>query len=490
MTSIPLSSIPCSSREDYLLDSNTQAPVLSTVDPAEVLLNSTTVDGEITNEQGQSRSAYGKLALWVNKGGLALLDQGLASGSNFILSILLARWLSPEFYGAYAIAFGIYVLLGLVYGALVLEPMTVFGGASYRHCLRAYCGSLLWVHLAIASVVCLVVGCSAAVTHTLGWGGGLPGALLGIALASPFLLLLLFARRAFYLEMSPAQAATGSALYCGFMLSGLLILYRYTSLTPVKVFLLLGSAALLADILLVARLRSELPAGEPAPALKETWQRHWRYGRWALASCIATWTPTYIFYPLLSTFSGMRQSGELRALMNFFSPLDQTLCALSLVFLPYAARVHMEQGRKGLGILTRNLVILSVAGSAIYWGLIIKFHQPVFRLLYSGKYAHVAYLLPVLALGSLFWSASYGPAIALRAMESPASVFAAYFATTLISLAAGIPATRFYGLPGAVWASNAAEVASFLVIMFILRRKLAPAQKPLVMFRSSDGVTS
>ena len=62
----------------------------------------------------------------------------------------------------------------------------------------------------------------------------------------------------------------------------------------------------------------------------------------------------------------------------------------------------------------------------------------------------------MLALGSLFWSASYGPAIALRAMESPASVFVAYFATTLISLAVGIPATRFFGLSGAVWASNAA----------------------------------
>ena len=61
--------------------------------------------------------------------------------------------------------------------------------------------------------------------------------------------------------------------------------------------------------------------------------------------------------------------------MNFFSPLDQTLCALSLLFLPYAARMHIERGRKAMVALTRNLVILSVVGTAIYWGLIIKFHQ-------------------------------------------------------------------------------------------------------------------
>jgi O-antigen/teichoic acid export membrane protein len=481
-----------------LLNSNTQEPVLSPIESAEIGLNSTTVCAGIDAEERPGQSTrfpafsgllLGRLMPWVNKGGFALLDQGLASGSNFILTILLARWLSPEFYGAYAIAFGIYVLLGLIYGALVLEPMTVFGGAAYRNCLRAYCGSLLWTHLAIASVVCLVVGAAAAVTHTLGWGSGLPGALLGVALASPALLLLVFARRAFYLEVSPAQAAAGSALYCALMLAGLFVSWRYSALTPFRAFLLLGSAALLADMLLLVRLRSELLPGAPAPALREIWHRHWRYGRWALASCVATWIPTYIFYPLLSTFSGMTQSGELRALMNFFSPLDQTLCALSLLFLPYAARVHVEQGRKAMVAFTRNLVILAVAGTAIYWGLIIKFHQPVFRLLYSGKYTHVAYLLPVLALGSLFWSASYGPAIALRAMESPASVFVAYSATTLICLVVGIPATRFYGLSGAVWASNASEVASFLVIMFILRRKLAPG-KSAGMLRPSDGVTS
>src|SRR5580692_6677487 len=39
---------------------------------------------------------------WIAKGGLAIADYGLISGSNFLLGVLLARWLSPEHYGAYA----------------------------------------------------------------------------------------------------------------------------------------------------------------------------------------------------------------------------------------------------------------------------------------------------------------------------------------------------------------------------------------------------
>ena len=464
-----------------MLNSNTQEPVETVAEPPEILLASATTDlprqSVLARFLAFDRELLGKLTSWAHKGGLALLDQGLISGSNFVISILLARWLTPEFYGAYAVAFGIYVLLQLTYGALVLEPMAVFGGAAYRRCLRGYCGSMLWVHLIISFVIFVLVGSSAAVAQALGWAGGLSGALLGVALASPCLLLLWYARRAFYLEMSPGRAATGSVLYCVLLLGGLFLAYRHSLLSPFKVFVLMGIAALVADVLLLIRLSSELPAGDPAPALRESWQRHWRYGRWALASCVASWTPTYIFYPLLSTFSGIAQSGELRALMNFFSPLDQTLSALSLLFLPYAARVQAEQGRSGLIALTRNLMILSVVGAVIYWALIVEFRAPVFRLLYAGKYTNVTYLLPVLALGSIFWSAGYGPAIALRAIESPASIFVAYFATTLISVIVGIPATRFFGLKGAVWASNATEVASFVVLMFLMRSKLTATPK-------------
>jgi O-antigen/teichoic acid export membrane protein len=457
--------------EESLLKSSSQDLGFSVVNSVEIR-----VDPVTAQLPGSEPCLVDKPGLWINKGGLALLDQGLISGSNFVLSLLLARWLTPDSYGVYALAFGIYVLLQLIYGALVLEPMAVFGGAAYRQCLRQYCRSLLWTHLALAAVICVLVGGSAAVTHALGWTHGLPGALLGVALASPCLLLLWFARRAFYLEMSPARAATGSILYCVLLLSGLFVVYRDGVLSPFKVFILMGAAALLADVFLLTRLRAELPAGGPAPVIREIWRRHWRYGRWALASCVASWTPTYIFYPLLSTFSGVAQSGELRALMNFFSPLDQTLSALALLFLPYAARIRAEQGYRGLKVLTRNLMVLSLVGAGIYWGLIIEFREPVFRLLYAGKYAKISHLVPVLALGSMFWSAGYGPAIALRAIESPYSIFVAYLATTLISVIVGIPATRAFGLKGAVWASNASEVASFLILMFLMNRKLTPGQ--------------
>ena len=118
------------------------------------------------------------------------------------------------------------------------------------------------------------------------------------------------------------------------------------------------------------------------------------------------------------------------------------------------------------------MLALSIAGSAFYWLLVVNLKTPIFSLLYSGKYAEVSYLLPAVALGSILWSAAYGPAIALRAMESPKSVFTAYLVTTLVCLAVGIPATRYLGLKGAIWSGNLADFASLIVILVILSRKL------------------
>jgi len=431
----------------------------------------------ITIGHERSRFAQAKALRWLNRGSLAILDQGLISGSNFLVSILLARWLAPDSYGAYAVAFGILVLLTLVYSALILEPMSVFGGAAYRNSLLGYVKSLLKMHMGVSIGFALLVGAGAMLIERSG-ETALASALFGVAIASPCVLLLWVLRRALYLKMHSGRAASGALLYCLLVLAGLWTLNAKASLSAFTALVLMAGSALVASMLLLVFLRADLGRdSHPAPRLTEAWQRHWQYGRWALASSFAAWLPAYIFFPLLTAFGGMASSGGLKALTNFVAPLDQTLAALSLLFLPHAARVRAEHGRDDVRTLTRNLLALSIAGSAIYWLIVINLRSPIFGLLYSGKYSDIAYLLPAVALGSILWSAAYGPAIALRAMESPKSVFVAYLVTSIICVAVGIPATRYFGLKGAIWSGNLADLASLIVILFILYKKLNAGQK-------------
>jgi O-antigen/teichoic acid export membrane protein len=151
--------------------------------------------------------------------------------------------------------------------------------------------------------------------------------------------------------------------------------------------------------------------------------------------------------------------------------MEQSYTALSILFLPYAARICREQGLSASGPLVRRITMLFVAGAIVYWGLVIPFKTQVFHLLYGGKYMEVAHFIPYVALGTTMWSAAFGPAILLRAIESPDSIFWARLAASILSLLIGVPATKFFGLWGVVISIFVANLAAFLISLYILSRK-------------------
>jgi O-antigen/teichoic acid export membrane protein len=413
-----------------------------------------------------------KLARWGTKGGLAILDQGLISGSNFLIGILLARWLIPAQYGAFSLAFSVFLLLSYVYQSLLSEPQGVFSGSAYSKCLRGYLKALLSIQVVVTVFGLVLLGGSAAVVYAMGKAEGLPGALAGVAIASPCILFFWLLRRAYYMNLAPARAAVGAFIYCVLVTGGLFVAYKKALVSPFSAYLLMAIGALGTGFFLLSQVNKALPPDSAqGPTTAQAWHKHWEYGRWALAVSVVTWIPYYMYYPLVSAFSGMAQAGQLRALMNLSLPMEQSYTALSILFLPYAARICREKGVSSSGPLVRRITLLFVVGALAYWAVLIPFKSVVFHVLYGGKYMEVAPLIPYVALGTTLWSAAFGPAILLRAIESPDSIFYARVVASVLSLVIGVPATRSFGLWGVVASIIVANFAAFLISMYILQRK-------------------
>jgi O-antigen/teichoic acid export membrane protein len=421
---------------------------------------------------GAHGAGRGKFARWITKGGLAIVDQGLISGSNFLIGILLARWLMPEAYGAFALAFSVFLLLSYVYQSFLAEPQAVFSGSAYSGSLRGYLKTLLGIHLILTFFGVVLLGGAAAIAAMLGKSAGLPGALAGVAIASPCILFFWLMRRSFYMNMAPGRAAVGAFLYFVVVTGGLFVTYKKSLISPFSAYLLMATGALGTGFYLLSQINKVLPPDTATPPTRsEAWHKHWEYGRWALAVSVVTWIPYYMYYPLVSAFGGMAQAGQLRALMNLSLPMEQSYTALSILFLPYAARVCREKGLSSAGPLVRRITFLFVVGAVAYWAVLIPFKGPVFHLLYGGKYLEVAHFIPYVALGTTMWAAAFGPAILLRAIESPDSIFYARLVASALSLAIGVPATKWFGLWGVVWSVIVANFAAFLISLYILNRK-------------------
>jgi O-antigen/teichoic acid export membrane protein len=448
---------------------------------------------------------------WIRKGSLAVIDQGLISGSNFLIGVLLARWLAPEAYGAYGLAFAIFLLLSLVHQALILEPMSVFGPSQYRNCQQDYLGSLLWIEGGLGLMAACILGLAAWVTYQTARSPGLPAALTGMALSAPCLLLFWLTRGAFYVKLAPQTAVTGALLYGAVVVSGLWIVYRQGLVSPFTAFLLMALGAIAVSVLQLFHLRPTLkPRLEvsqqrqfwesraleinslgfdkspktlfpdeflDSPGLRAVTHQHWDYGRWALGSSFMVWIPWNIQFILIGSFSSMAGAGELRALLNLAQPVAQGFAAFCLLAQPYAAATYDEEGVAGLGKVTRNITLLFAGTVVAYWVVVCAFRTPIVLFLYHGKYQGVAPLIPWIALASLFRTVAYGPAIALRAMQSPSSVFAAYGASSAIALAVGIPLVRTLGLRGAILSIIVSSAATPFVESALFRRKLRSGSK-------------
>jgi O-antigen/teichoic acid export membrane protein len=407
---------------------------------------------------------------WVKKGALSVIDQALISGSNFVVSILLARWLVPEQYGAYALAFECFLLLYVVYTALILEPMCVFGPSVYRDQPQEYLSMLVRLHLGAAvSIVLIFIG-SAWVVHELAQSRSLAWALAGVALGGPCILFFWLVRRAMYIRFAPQAAVAGSSLYCAAMLGGLFASYELRVVSPFVAFLLMAGGSLAAGTLMLIRLKSSGVALVRPLCLREVVRKHWIYGRWALLGSLAISVPGMIYYPLLSGLRGLAEAGSMKALLNFSSPVGQFFSALFLLFLPYAAQSHHEDGPTRIERLAWRFTLLFAGMAAAYWVAFLVFTRPIIRFAYGGRYLEVASLIPWLALGCVLQIAASVQATALRAIQSPALVFVAFGAAGLVAAVIGFPAVWAFGLRGAIFTSVLSSGTALLASSVLLRR--------------------
>jgi O-antigen/teichoic acid export membrane protein len=412
-------------------------------------------------------AAYSPL---VRKGALSIVDQGLISGSNFLVSVVLARWLSESAYGAYSLAYVAFLYVSLVQQALVLEPMSVFGAADYRDQQRDYLGTVVWINTALALLTFLALAASALVAEHLHPGGQAGKALAGASFAGPCVLLFWVARRAVYLQFAPGRAARAAMIYSALLVAGLALLYRLHILSPFKAFLLMGTGALLTSFILLARLRPRFRSRSARMAMRHISRIHWEYGRWALATSALQWIPGNIYLAIIGGFHGMAATGQLRALFNISQPMQQLYAAFSLLLLPYAAR-RDDPGRPRIsGAIATRIVLLFTGGALVYWAVVVIFRSETVHLLYGRRYAEVAGLIPLIALGSLFQGAVQGPTIMLRAMKLPNKVFSVYCATSAVAIVIGVPATREFGLLGAAVTFFLVQLTAFGTASLLLRR--------------------
>lgn len=395
---------------------------------------------------------------WAGRGFWAVVDQALFAGTNFLVGILLARWLEPAAYGAFSVAYSVFLLLGTLHTALWTEPMMVYGSGRFRDTFASYQQVLIGYHWRFGVV--LAVGFLLAATG-FGAAGQREMALsfLGLAFAAPTVLYLWLVRRGAYVLLEPRLAAYGGAAYLALYLGLALLLLRASFLNEATAFLAMALAALLA----AEGIRLLLKAGaDRAVDPGEIRELHWGYGRWALLAGMLSWVPGNLPLVALGGLKGLEAAAVFRAAYNLFMPVLHFQTALNALFFPLIARAVHRQGEAYARRWIWRIVLVHLVPASAYI-LLGLFAGPLTHWLYGGRYPEVASLFLWMLPWPIFAAFSNALEAWFRSLERPQIIARAYAVSAAVTIL-GLAAIGLWEVHGAVGLLLAAKVALVLVL--------------------------
>jgi glycosyltransferase involved in cell wall biosynthesis len=441
------------------------------------LFDETLANPVFENEEPTGQMVSARMLAWVGKGALAITDQGLLSGSNFLLGVLLARWLTLNQYGAFALGFSIFLFLSGLHNAFFLEPMSVLGPESHADCLPGYIRKLLRLHFVFAFLLSMLTVAAIPFLRFFAAGQAMASTLWGVAVAVPLILFQWLCRRAAYLRLASGLAAASSAAYCVALVLLLLVFNKQGWLSPFTGFLIPSLATLPAILMLLMFL----PRGTnspPAPSNAEIVRRHWRYGRWVVGGTTANWLSANAYYFIVAALLPMRDLAAFRALRNFTSPCAQALVAINLLVLPWASARFAKEGIPGLRRRTRQLAWLFGAAALAYLAAIWFLGSKVMNFLYAGRYNDFSTLLLLSTAPLLFTATAMGSEVAVQVMQAPSEVFLAYSVSGALTVLTGVVFTRYWGLAGGLVGLLISAIAFWVVITYRYHKRLRAANLP------------
>ena len=430
------------------------------------------VASEVSSKTSSVVFTSTNLRAWGKKSVLSLIDQGFTSGAGFGVNIFLARLMPAEEYGAFAVAFAAFLFFSGFHNVLLLEPMSVLGPARYADRLTEYFRKQMLIHTVLVGALSAAVLAFGFVLWRLTPASSLVGAVVGGALALPFMLLLWLVRRMCYVVQRPAIAAMGSAFYLVFVVAGLFSLSRFHLLGSFAAFSLMGVGSLLAAGMLAWRLglfarasAAEIPASWRA-ALRD----NWTYGRWLVGSILLFSVSSQTQMFLVAGSLGLGAAGVLRAMQIPSLAMTQVVTAIGLLVLPTLSyefgRGATERIRHKAMLVSAGLFIVTLAFAAV---LALEARRTE-HLLFGGKYEATVWLMPLLALIPVVNGISTGYSMALRASQKPRFDLISNLFAAPVAVVSAFVFIRYWHLAGAA-ASMLLSYAVLSVVTIVFFRR-------------------
>lgn len=415
--------------------------------------------------QGFLRRFSGPLS---GNGPLALFDQMVVSGTNFLTGVIVGRACSKEEFGLYMLGLSIVVLATDIQTSLISSPYMVQSPHLKGQAHSRYTGSIMFHQFGLSALTVLALVGGGAWLSTGNGPPGLAPVIWSLVLVISFILLREHARRVCFANLD-FRTAVIIDLCVG--VSQIVILGWLAfrgRLEPGSVFLVVGIAGGIAALAWLLRTRGSL-SFNLSSAISDFYSS-WTFGKWIFASGLL-WTLSMNLYPwVLTLFHGTGSTGIWAACLGIFAIGNPFLFGLANYLGPRLAHSYADGGVHGLRALAIKGATRSTALMVPLVVFLVGFGGALVELVYGQRYAGNGLVVSILALNLLAMTPSVAFSRSLLVLGRADIDFRANLVVIVILVFFGVPAVQALGPLGVALSLFVSNFAASALKFFMLSR--------------------
>ena len=428
---------------------------------------------------------------WGIRGGVAsratttMVDQCVASASNFSVGIVVARITGPAGLGAFALAYTVWILLTTMNRSLITDPMAIMGDMRHEDrdgfVRRGFAAN---VTLGVVAA-CIVAGIGAIFLcvgqHTFGIG------LLSVAPWIVALDLQDYWRWIGFMQGTPRKSLVNDLLFNAVqaLAFGAVFVLGVHSVFAVVSAWGLGAIVAAAYGLRQFAVRPSIRGGAAF-----LWVR-WPTSRWLAGERAASWGSSQLYLIVAGAMLGPAALGGLKAAQGLvIGPTNVVINAGGSFGLPEATRQFAERGWTGMVRVTRLVTGAGFSAASACAIAVLLAAPTLMRVLYGPDFVAYAASARIFAISIVVLSCGVGPILTLTATRRVVPLFVVQLARLVVSVGLTVVFASAWGVTGAATANlvtAAVSVVAMWIIQSRVRRSVEGAQPlPEVQLETED----
>jgi O-antigen/teichoic acid export membrane protein len=387
----------------------------------------------------------------LSRAGSGVIDQAFVSLANFGLGVVVARLVAPTEFGAFGVAFAVYVVALNIARGFATQPLMIrFSSRDAGEFARgAGKATGLAVLLGILSgAMCLILG--------FVFPPPLSGGFFGLAVALPGLLLQDALRFVLFTERRGHLAILNDLVWTVVLVPLIAIVVVSGTASVFSLVVCWGAGAAAAAI--VGTIRTGV-----VPQVQEAiswWSEHWDITPGFLMSELMQMGGAQLVQFAVGGLVGLSAVGSLRGAELLLGPTSMLTMGVIFTMVPEASRLT-----KALPRLRRLAVTLSVVlglAGAIWGAMLLFLPKTVGHQMLGASWEGARSVLLPMILYSTLSLLSTGPKIALRALEDASRTLQVSTLGSVITVFSGAVGSFAAGVIGGAWGLTFGSLVSLV----------------------------